>query len=283
MGTVTSKEEKTVDGGYPYTIGLYANVTPDYDKKVVRKLITSRKLAPFYKGLDEVDAVSGKTPTTSSTPKNNNSLLYADAVECPICFLYYPSNINYSKCCDQPICTECVVQLKRTDPAIPTCCPFCVQPNFGILYHLPSSVTHSDRYAAMFSTTPSCHHVLTKNVITRSTSGQDIPPNSSLQQTNSQTRRSLAKQKPSMIVLVDHLRPGCDTQPTSINTMESSLPLRRYYATDMTMETPSFEEWMVMEAVRRSLQDQQQQHMSTRHDTNQRTTTIASDDSSILC
>ncbi|SAL99759.1 hypothetical protein [Absidia glauca] len=78
MGTVTSKEDKVVDGGTVSTLGLYANVTPDYDKKVVRKLITARKLAPFYKGLDE--QVTGKT-----TPPTR--LLYADAVECPICFL----------------------------------------------------------------------------------------------------------------------------------------------------------------------------------------------------
>ncbi|ORZ13074.1 hypothetical protein BCR42DRAFT_419117 [Absidia repens] len=293
MGSTTSKEDKMVDDGYSNTNGLYSNVVQDYDKKVVRKLITSRKLAPFYKGLDQIDTPSEKTPVnepSSSAPTtkqntNNKSLLYANAVECPICFWYYPSNINFSKCCDQPLCTECFVQMKRTDPHLPACCPFCVQPNFGIIYHLPSSVTNAQRYSAIFSPTPSCHHVFMKNVISRSVPCHETspPPNANaktlssspltLQQTNSHTRRSLAKQKPSMIVLIDHIRPGFDDQAfpitsTAMANMDSSLPLRRYYATDTTMQSPSFDDWMFMEAIRRSVQDQQnqqnqqQQHMS---------------------
>ncbi|CAO3583090.1 unnamed protein product [Absidia cylindrospora] len=173
--------------------------------------------------------------------------------------------------------------MKRTDPHLPACCPFCVQPNFGIIYHLPSSVTNAQRYSAMFSPTPSCHHVFMKNVISRSVPCHETspPPNTSssspltLQQTNSHTRRSLAKQKPSMIVLIDHIRPGFDDQAfpissTAMATMESSLPLRRYYATDTTMQSPSFDDWMFMEAIRRSVQDQQnqQQHMSDSPNTN---------------
>ncbi|ORX72602.1 hypothetical protein DL89DRAFT_79966 [Linderina pennispora] len=34
-------------------------------------------------------------------------------IECPICFLYYPQNINYTRCCHKPVCTECFVQIKR--------------------------------------------------------------------------------------------------------------------------------------------------------------------------
>lgn len=97
MGTVTSKEDKVVDGGTVSTLGLYANVTPDYDKKVVRKLITARKLAPFYKGkVNAVDETSTLNPplslgldeqvTSKTTPPT--SLLYT--VECPICFLVKP-------------------------------------------------------------------------------------------------------------------------------------------------------------------------------------------------
>ena len=29
--------------------------------------------------------------------------LYKDAIECPICFLYYPPYLNKTRCCDQPI------------------------------------------------------------------------------------------------------------------------------------------------------------------------------------
>eukprot|EP00833_Pecoramyces_ruminatium_P002351 jgi/Orpsp1_1/1176383/evm.model.c7180000057385.1 len=68
-------------------------------------------------------------------------------IECPICFLYYPRNINYTRCCDQPICTECFIQIKRTfqNPE-PTCCPFCVQPNFGVTYLSPDSEEYQKQY-----------------------------------------------------------------------------------------------------------------------------------------
>lgn len=90
--------------------------------------------------------------------------LYKDAAECPICFLYYPPYLNRTRCCDQPICSECFVQIKRPDPhppehevndpnappdperalqedgqlvSEPSACPFCVQPEFGVTYAPP--------------------------------------------------------------------------------------------------------------------------------------------------
>lgn len=86
--------------------------------------------------------------------------LYKDGVECPICFLYFPKNLNYSKCCQQPICTECFVLIKRAPPHFPhddsddtknknqddsekdphllisetANCPYCATPNFTISY-----------------------------------------------------------------------------------------------------------------------------------------------------
>jgi hypothetical protein len=52
---------------------------------------------------------------------------------------FYPSNINHSRCCDQPICTECFIQIRRPPeaPATPASCPFCVEENFGVLYKPP--------------------------------------------------------------------------------------------------------------------------------------------------
>ena len=94
--------------------------------------------------------------------------LYKDAAECPICFLYYPPYLNKTRCCDQAICSECFVQIKRPDPhppehadsavlllpptenvgsedvevdgalvSEPAACPFCVQPQFGVTYETP--------------------------------------------------------------------------------------------------------------------------------------------------
>lgn len=91
--------------------------------------------------------------------------LYKDATECPICFLYYPPYLNKTRCCDQPICSECFVQIKRPDPhppeheindpsnpappnpeptaeaealvSEPACCPYCQLPEFGVTYEAP--------------------------------------------------------------------------------------------------------------------------------------------------
>ncbi|VEU21462.1 DEKNAAC102330 [Brettanomyces naardenensis] len=90
--------------------------------------------------------------------------LYRGAQECPICFLYYPKNMNLTRCCVQPICTECLVQMKRLEPHVPhdenagsnsdtpaegdsetpsdpddlisepVKCPFCAVPDFGVIY-----------------------------------------------------------------------------------------------------------------------------------------------------
>lgn len=86
--------------------------------------------------------------------------LYKDATECPICFLSYPPYLNHTRCCDQAICSECFVQIKRPDPHFPeghnendananpeesagllvsepACCPYCTQPEFGVTYEPP--------------------------------------------------------------------------------------------------------------------------------------------------
>lgn len=86
-------------------------------------------------------------------------LLYRDAMECPICFLFYPKLINLTRCCAQPICTECFVQIKRPDPHPPheeqqdpnappevvpekliseaACCPYCMVPELGVTFVPP--------------------------------------------------------------------------------------------------------------------------------------------------
>lgn len=85
--------------------------------------------------------------------------LYREPLDCPICFLAYPPYLNKTRCCDQPICSECFVQIKRPDPHPPehdqpgqerppeeeaellvsevAACPFCKQPEFGITYDPP--------------------------------------------------------------------------------------------------------------------------------------------------
>ncbi|KAI3649177.1 hypothetical protein MP228_007031 [Amoeboaphelidium protococcarum] len=61
-------------------------------------------------------------------------------VECPICFLYYPANINYTRCCNQPICTECFLQIKRSEDGRSATCPYCVEFEFGVTYNFKNSM-----------------------------------------------------------------------------------------------------------------------------------------------
>ncbi|KAJ5951807.1 uncharacterized protein N7479_010220 [Penicillium vulpinum] len=249
-----SMKEEHVDGGYLVTQGVYVG-TEDYNKVVVRQLMIERRLAPFWRGLNDFSeswaehqimaAARGmpiprpdeippeleqqslcrsdiypasdiiqppqslpsaspipsgtstsplfrtraKTLAALTTSKHNSQTdltprelqlpkdpfvngqpievnLYKDASECPICFLYYPPYLNRTRCCDQPICSECFVQIKRPDPhppehgepganassaeggqtestesqlvSEPSACPFCVQPEFGVTYSSPS-------------------------------------------------------------------------------------------------------------------------------------------------
>ncbi|KAM0265389.1 hypothetical protein ACHAQJ_000231 [Trichoderma viride] len=267
-----SIREEHVDGGYVVTMGTYVG-TEDFNKVVVRQLQVERKMAPFWRGLNDwssswaehqliaaarglpipaADAppdpdllprppppdslpsqnlssltvemgprtlstasdVSGSgtgsalpSPSTAGplkgsikpraralaaalsvgsrnasstdlTPKEINLphdpfvngqplevYLYKDATECPICFLTYPPYLNHTRCCDQPICSECFVQIKRADPHLPehhpdgqardpneglsaedppemlisepSACPYCQLPEFGVTYEPP--------------------------------------------------------------------------------------------------------------------------------------------------
>ncbi|PWN50329.1 hypothetical protein IE53DRAFT_101658 [Violaceomyces palustris] len=120
-------DKVTVDKGTLVPQGVYSG-PQDYNQLVVRQAIVDRRLAPFCKGSDDEETYADQ---------DYNS-------ECPICFLYYPSPLNFSRCCHQPICSECFVQMKRADPnhtnppsSEPRSCPFCVEPNFGVTYSSP--------------------------------------------------------------------------------------------------------------------------------------------------
>lgn len=139
-------------------------------------IAASPSSSPFFRGraktLAALTTSSRNSSQTEMTPQEIQlpkdpyvngqrieAFLYKNASECPICFLYYPPYLNKTRCCDQPICSECFVQIKRPDPhppehhdpnnppaepqednmlvSEPACCPFCVQPEFGITYEPP--------------------------------------------------------------------------------------------------------------------------------------------------
>ncbi|KAL8643434.1 MAG: hypothetical protein Q9226_008377 [Calogaya cf. arnoldii] len=264
-----SMREEHVDGGYLVTQGVYTGIE-DFDKAVVRQLMIERRLAPFWRGLNDLNEswtenqliaaarglpipapdeipknedtgpfagadqhphpkskasandnmlmvpitsrsrsygsdssnLPSPEPTTGSSmfrgraktlaslttsTKPNESItpaeiqlprdpyingqrievfLYKETFECSICFIYYPRFGNKTRCCDQWICSECFVQIKRPDPhppehtdpsapppppptaaeeggeegelvSEPATCPFCKQEQFGVTYESP--------------------------------------------------------------------------------------------------------------------------------------------------
>ncbi|KAF9452247.1 hypothetical protein P691DRAFT_633906, partial [Macrolepiota fuliginosa MF-IS2] len=180
MGNATSSgsrghHDESVDYGALVPQGVYTGLR-DWNHPVVSQFIIARKLAPFYRPLEDYEdswdddqilaarkdlpgpensdhpSRSESTHSLSSKSKRSapvkdqprpDAAVYRGAVECPICFLYYPPNINHSRCCDQAICTECFVQIKRNEPTTthlvsePAACPYCVQDNFGVVYRPP--------------------------------------------------------------------------------------------------------------------------------------------------
>ncbi|KAG1451680.1 hypothetical protein G6F56_008021 [Rhizopus delemar] len=307
------KMEDTVDLGAVFPNGLYPTTEQDYDPRAVRSLIVARKISPFYKGLPDApepmtDTKLSLSPPTPPLPdrgspanrprsastsrmhdpyaekqraymekmKKIEQTLYDDAVECPICFLYYPPNINYSRCCDQPICTECFVQIHRPieTPSIPATCPFCMQENYGITYEAPS---WSEKFQARARSGSHSTMVGTRHT----TSGVSSEIN----------RRECVSHKDPDVVLVDHIRPNWDKTTTPPPTSTSRPVSRRNSASagsrnflraaglltrpgrsassaaateynqflsnirDVNMD---LEDWMVMEAIRLSLAEQEE-------------------------
>ncbi|KAH6880775.1 hypothetical protein B0T10DRAFT_411599 [Thelonectria olida] len=335
-----SIREEHVDGGYLVTLGTYTG-TEDFSKPVVRQLLIERKLAPFWRGLEDwssswnehqlIAAARGlpipaadatpdpelipilpshadnpsasnqnlhnltvpmgprtlsvasdrsgsaagstlpspssagpaKTPfkprakafaaalsvgsrnasSTDLTPKettlphdpfvNGQALevfLYKDADDCPICFLSYPPYLNRTRCCDQPICSECFVQIKRADPHLPehhpdgqardpnegltaedppemlisepSACPYCQQPEFGVTYEPPPF-----RRGLAYSSPPG--HFSSTAMSSQSSLNSTIPPTSPAP--GRRRGHSLSATAPNVIT-TDRIRPDWATK-----------------------------------------------------------------------
>lgn len=158
--------------------------------------------------------------------------LYKNADECPICFLTYPPYLNHTRCCDQPICSECFVQIKRADPHLPehhpdgetrdpneglnpedppemlisepSACPYCQQPEFGVTYNPPPfrrGLTYSP-----YSSYPAGSTAMSSQSSLNST----LPPTSPSQPGRRRTH-SLSANAPNVIT-TDRVRPDWATK-----------------------------------------------------------------------
>jgi hypothetical protein len=111
-------QEETVDYGYLVTQGVSTG-PGDWNHQIVTQLICERKLAPFYRPLEEYDpkwddeqilaarkgpdadsnhngsharsdaksANNKRSTSIKDSTRNTDAMIYRGAVECPICFL----------------------------------------------------------------------------------------------------------------------------------------------------------------------------------------------------
>ncbi|KJZ76916.1 hypothetical protein HIM_03793 [Hirsutella minnesotensis 3608] len=156
-----------------------AGATPDVQSPAAAAPSRTASFKPRAKAIAAALSVSSRNASTTDLGPKEMSLphdpfvngqpievfLYKEASECPICFLSYPPYLNSTRCCDQPICSECFVQIKRVDPHLPehhpdgqardpnqgltaedppemlisepSSCPYCQQPDFGVTYDPP--------------------------------------------------------------------------------------------------------------------------------------------------
>lgn len=155
-------DEEEPDDADNHKIHLLANYFRRQEqKKKVRELVASPKDLQKRHEVEFMDAKQSGQPDQNVPSKELLLKLYRHSSECPICFLYFPPYLNVSRCCGQPICSECFVQIKRLDPHPPhddmsnenkaelphtliseyANCPFCAMPNFGVTYDHPKDLS----------------------------------------------------------------------------------------------------------------------------------------------
>ncbi|KAF9653157.1 hypothetical protein BDM02DRAFT_3183113 [Thelephora ganbajun] len=318
--------DDTVDFGSLVPQGVYTG-PQDWNQAIVAQLIVQRKLAPFYRPLEEYEeswddeqilasrkelpenletashsetasAASSSKPDVSSsfrshgkrpsaqkdTAKFSEAAVYRGALECPICFLvrpisnfqcsqnsspfflfnflpvipfrirhplahtesphihtltaplgyataehmfvchvrglaqYYPANINYSRCCGQAICTECFVQIKRSEPTTthlvsdPAACPYCVQEHFGVVYTPPPWRTGIGSDGSSPPSWPD--------------SPKGGSPSSEVAGTRSRRRKSFGADSPE-VVTIDQIRPDWEAKLAAVRAQAQRRANRR--------------------------------------------------------
>ncbi|VAI80725.1 unnamed protein product [Triticum turgidum subsp. durum] len=123
----------------------------DLDPDRLRRLIRSGDLAPCFDAADE----DGR------------------AVECPICFHFYPS-LNRSKCCGKGICTECFLQLIPSKASRAVHCPFCKTAAYAVEYR--GARTLSDKKLQQEEEQNVNEATMRIHSKTRNIGGQILPP-----------------------------------------------------------------------------------------------------------
>lgn len=254
----------------------------DLKKHLAKKFTKQLKLKKL-KWQDEEESRYRHERSTSkqASSRDLKLLLYKNVLECPICFLYYPKYLNYSRCCVQPICSECFVQIKRLDPHFPhdhdddvetkakndpnllisepASCPYCATPNFGVTYNPPTTFKTGiggHCLAGSFKL-PSTDNVIVEG---EETTNFDIDDNYFRKQSTSIRRGSLPANNPAVIT-TDYIRPDWEQK---LNSARAKLARRAatasaIHASNMIIQEnqQDVEQRMIEEALRLSLMEEE--------------------------
>ncbi|ODV65039.1 hypothetical protein HYPBUDRAFT_153944 [Hyphopichia burtonii NRRL Y-1933] len=237
---------------------------------------------------------NGDSNTSSNLPSRDLLLkLYRNASECPICFLYYPVNLNVSRCCRQPICTECFVQIKRLDPhpphddtsnepgsnelphtiiSEPANCPYCAMPDFGVTYESPKQI-----HTGINGINPSDYQIynsIPENAISSSPPITQHSNDSPITQLKKPRRRSSIPADSNSVITTDFIRPDWETKLISARNKlaRKAATASAIHASNLIIpgehqsnngsstrnQTQSMEERMIEQALRLSLLDEEQ-------------------------
>lgn len=255
----------------------------DLKKHLVKKFNKELKLKRLkWQEDEEVRYRKERSTSKQTASKDLKLLLYKNVMECPICFLYYPKYLNYSRCCVQPICSECFVQIKRLDPHFPhdhdddvetkakndpnllisepASCPYCATPNFGVTYNPPTTFRTgvSGHCLAGSFKLPSTENVIVEG---EESTSFDIDDNYFKKPNGQRTRRgSLPANNPSVLT-TDYIRPDWEQK---LNSARAKLARRAatasaIHASNLIIQEnqQDAEQRMIEEAVRLSLMEEE--------------------------
>jgi hypothetical protein len=145
----------------------------------------------------------------------------------------YPPNINTSRCCQQPLCTECFVQIKRGEATVthlesePACCPYCVETDFGVIYERPSPVaTLTDGITSV------PQHALATSPDAGASgfsalSVSDEPGSGSLTPKTPTPRRKSVSSKAKEVITIDQIRPDWEAKLNAVKAQAARRAARR--------------------------------------------------------
>ncbi|CAI5725347.1 unnamed protein product [Peronospora destructor] len=211
---------------YTRPTGLYLSCPWEF--KTARRLILERKLAPRIPGRE--------------TKEGNFSL------ECPICFMFYPEILNMSSCCNKPICSECYLQIRPPQKSIS--CPFCNQEAFGVLYTPPSPTEISSIRSVKNVSSPrrSSAIGILKHVEAEPTT--TLTSTQSIQYASVEDRHRIRDSLRSQLSISN--KPVTNSpHPNSVAALNDAASHRLATPADAVR----LEEMMLLEAIRRSMQD----------------------------